>query len=92
MYSTSIWIFFKKRHKIPGSEKKYFITCNYNTQRISMFLAAQVPDLPGDRETDDVCSSYGYVIGKVGHIQETQASEGDSIFSVVNNKQTYALL
>lgn len=79
--------FFSKDIKIPGSEKTYFITCNYNnTQRISMCLTAQVPALPGDREPDDVCSSYGYVIGKVGHIQETRASERDSIFTVVNNK------
>lgn len=57
-----------------------------------MCLAAQVLALPGHRERDDVCSSYGYITGKVGHIQETQASERDNIFSVVNNKQTYALL
>lgn len=79
--------FFSKDINIPGSEKTYFITYDYNnTQRISMCLTAQVPALPRDIGPDDVCSSYAYVMGKVGHIQETHASERDSIFSVVNNK------
>lgn len=54
-----------------------------------MCLLAQVPV---DREPDDVRLVYSYVIGMVGHIQKTQASQGDSIFSVAINKQTYDLL
>lgn len=79
---------FYKRHKTSGSEKNY-ITHYYNTQRISMCLLARVPV---DREPDDVRLVYSYVIGMVGHIQKTQASQGDSIFSVAINKQTYNLL